>query len=510
MYRVILPFVAALLFFLSGSFILNLQIWYSNKSEYVAAAQYALKNIDQILEEASQATQTGLAVARAQCSLEEQYRLATVATLKPHLRTILLLKEGKIWCTSLPGNRLLLTNVTDLPDSPLFLTASGQNIHDTASMVYQTRTADVTILVTVSDSQLRTALFTSQQNVDPQLVIGPNALGLRGDVRTFHPGGTDTAFISSAAYPFGIQYQLPPLFSLTRIFHQGGGMLLFIFFISCIGFWLLRKYSGNVATPADALRQAIILGEIVPYYQPVVDGRDNSIRGIEVLARWKHPTAGFISPATFIPLAEKTGLIIPLTQSLMRQVVEHMNLISTKLPEGFHIGINVSAAHINSPGFVEDCLKYQSGFIHQHLTLVLEVTEREPLSVDEQLLNKLNSLHTHHFAIALDDFGTGYSGLSYLHDLKIDYIKIDQSFVGRVNDDEDSTKLLDCVLELARKLSLIIVAEGVETRTQLDYLNRNHITLLQGYYFYKPVKFVELVKILLTKPKARIERYMEP
>jgi sensor c-di-GMP phosphodiesterase-like protein len=87
------------------------------------------------------------------------------------------------------------------------------------------------------------------------------------------------------------------------------------------------------------------------------------------------------------------------------------------------------------------------------------------------------------FAIALDDFGTGYSGLSYLHDLHIDYIKIDQSFVSRVNEHVDSTRILDCVLDLARKLSISIVAEGVETKAQLDYLNRNHIVFQQGYYF---------------------------
>lgn len=193
----------------------------------------------------------------------------------------------------------------------------------------------------------------------------------------------------------------------------------------------------------------------------------------------------------------------------MWQVVTHMNAICSKLPEGFHIGINFSAVHINSASFVEDCLKYQAGFVNKNLTLVLEVTEHEPLHVDEQLISNLNTLHENGFAIALDDFGTGYSGLSYLHDLNIDYIKIDQSFVARVNEDEDSTKLLDCVLDLARKRSLTIVAEGVETQTQLDYLNRNNISLLQGYYFYKPVKFVELVKILLSKPKEKIERYIE-
>ncbi len=98
----------------------------------------------------------------------------------------------------------------------------------------------------------------------------------------------------------------------------------------------------------------------------------------------------------------------------------------------------------------------------------------------------------------------GYSGLSYLHDLHIDYIKIDHSFVGRVNADPESTRILDCVLDLARKLSISIVAEGVETKEQLDYLNQNNITFQQGYYFYKPVTYIDLVKIILSKPKVKV------
>ena len=105
---------------------------------------------------------------------------------------------------------------------------------------------------------------------------------------------------------------------------------------------------------------------------------------------------------------------------------------------------------------------------------------------------------------SLPDFGTGYSGLSYLHDLHIDYIKIDHSFVGRVNADPASTRILDCVLDLARKLSISIVAEDVETKEQFDYLNQNNITFQQGYYFYKPVTYIDLVKIILSKPKVKI------
>jgi len=138
---------------------------------------------------------------------------------------------------------------------------------------------------------------------------------------------------------------------------------------------------------------------------------------------------------------------------LMRQVAAHMNSISTLLPEGFHVGINFSASHIDASTFVEECLRYKRGFIRQDLNLVIEVTEREPLHIDEHLVKTLNELHKIGFAIALDDFGTGYSGLSYLQALHIDYIKIDQSFVARVNASEDSTVILDSVLELAKKFN---------------------------------------------------------
>ncbi|HDR2795173.1 TPA: EAL domain-containing protein, partial [Enterobacter asburiae] len=149
------------------------------------------------------------------------------------------------------------------------------------------------------------------------------------------------------------------------------------------------------------------------------------------------------------------------------------------------------------------------GFKGKKIKLVLEVTEREPLLDNPELIENLNTLHNSGFVIALDDFGTGYSGLSCLDALAIDYIKIDKSFVSRVSEQKDSTILLDCVIEIAKKMSLSIVAEGVETKEQLEYLNRNQINLLQGYYFGKPVSYIEFIKFLLSKPKEEIRVYEE-
>lgn len=497
-----IPALTAVAMFLMGVFILNTQLWYSARVDSQAGAQYAVKNMDIILDEARLATRTSMRMAEKECGPEEQYQLGTEAALQPHLRTIIILREGKVWCSSLPGNRVLLVNVAGMPDSPLFLAPAKSTVNNRPVLLYQTTVAGNRIVVTISDRHIRDALDISYKGLTYSLKVGNAVLGMTGDVTTV--ADNSTGQVAATEYPYSIEYNAPPLFSLHRLIDQGGAMLLFLMLMSCLAAYILNKYLNKHTPPEEALRWAITLGEIVPFYQPIVNGKEGTLRGVEVLARWRHPKEGFISPAAFIPVAEKSGLIVSLTQSLMKQVAADMNAIASKLPEGFHVGINFSASHIASPAFVEDCLKYKDSFSRPDLNLVIEVTEREPLDIDENLVQTLNILHENGFAIALDDFGTGYSGLSYLHDLHIDYIKIDKSFVGRVNTHEDSTRILDSVLDLARKLSISIVAEGVETREQLDYLNRNNITFLQGYYFFKPVPFKELIMILLSKPKVRV------
>ncbi|MBS1205617.1 MAG: hypothetical protein H6R25_2516 [Proteobacteria bacterium] len=504
MRNALIPLITAVLLFMTGVFILNMQLWYSNRADRLEGARYAVNSINIILDEASHATRLAINIAVKGCDAEGQFQLGTETALQPHLRTILIVKDGEVWCSSLPGNRGLLARIPRMSASGLLLAPAEDAANEQPFLVYQTRFAASRVLVTISDQHIREALDAPLEGIIYRLRVGNNVIGLSGDIAALDASNPPSGQVNSKTYPFSIIYNQPPLFSLLRLVSQGPGILIFILFISCATAYVLVKYLNKNATPAETLRRAITNGEIVPFYQPVVNGREGTLSGVEVLARWKHPRSGYIPPASFIPLAEKSDLIIPLTQSLMRQVVTHMNAIAHKLPEGFHIGINVSAAHIASPDFVAECLKFKGSFSHPALNLVIEVTEREPLDVDEGLVQRLNTLHENGFAIALDDFGTGYSGLSYLHDLHIDYIKIDQSFVARVNAEQDSTRILDCVLDLARKLSLSIVAEGVETKEQLDYLNQNNITFLQGYYFYKPVNFQELIKILLSKPRVKV------
>ena len=504
MRKALLPIFAAICLFVIGVFILNMQLWYSSSMEALGGARYAAKNMDNILNEAFQATGTAKRIAEKKCDLESQYQLGTEAALRPHLRTLIIIRQGKVWCTSLPGNRILLKQIPVIPDTNLLLAPAQNTVNEIPVLLYQTHFQTSSIIITISGVHIRGALNVPIKGLSYSLRVGDKVLGSSAEVKVIKANASQSGQVDSAKYPFSIIFDQPPLFSLKRLVTNGLGILIFILLISAAVAYAIDKYLNKNDTPEETLRRAIDKGEIVPFYQPIVNGRDGTLRGVEVLARWKHPRAGYISPASFIPVAEKSGLIVPLTQNLMKQVSANMNAIASKLPSGFHVGINFSASHITSPAFVEECLRYRGSFSRDDLNLVIEVTEREPLHVDDDLVQRLNTLHENGFVIALDDFGTGYSGLSYLHDLHIDYIKIDQSFVGRVNDLPDSTRILDCVLDLARKLSLSIVAEGVETKAQLDYLNKNNIVFLQGYYFYKPVTFTEFILILLSKPKVKV------
>lgn len=504
MRNAIIPVLLAVAMFLAGAFILNIQVWYAARADALAGAQYAVKNMNVILDEARLATRTAMNIAQRDCDLEQQYQLGTEAALQPYLRTIVILKNGAIRCSSLPGNRVLLVNLAALPDSPLLLASAKATVNGLPVLLYQTKHADSRIVITVSDRHIRDALNIPLNDVHYSLKVGNQTIGMSGDVTPVNETPQQTGSLDATDYPYSIVYSLPPLFSVNKLLTHAGGILFFLLMVSGLAAFILNKYLTKHTLPEEALRWAIAKGEVVPFYQPIVNGKEGTLRGVEVLARWHRPDGGYISPASFIPTAEKSGLIIPLTQSLMTQVVNNMNAIASKLPEGFHVGINFSASHISSPTFVKECLDYQRRFTRRDLNLVIEVTEREPLDIDERLVQTLNVLHENGFAIALDDFGTGYSGLSYLHDLHIDYIKIDKSFVGRVNEHQDSTLILDSVLEMAQKLSISIVAEGVETQEQLNYLNRKNITFVQGYYFFKPVPFSQLIRILLSKPKVKV------
>ncbi|MEN6587571.1 MAG: EAL domain-containing protein [Sulfuricella sp.] len=245
------------------------------------------------------------------------------------------------------------------------------------------------------------------------------------------------------------------------------------------------------------LRYALERNEFLLYYQPQVDLRSGKIIGMEALLRWQHPERGLVSPVEFIPLLEETGLIVPVGEWVLRTAcAQNSAWLAAGLPR-MRMAVNLSAHQFRQSNLTDVvCLALEESGLEAEL-LELEVTESIMIHDLQTTLTTLNQLHVIGIQISIDDFGTGYSSLSYLKRLPISKIKIDQSFVRDICDDPDDAAIADAVISLGHSLKMQVIAEGVETVAQLEYLRAHGCDEFQGYYFSRPVPaeaFAELVR----------------
>ncbi|WP_213731941.1 EAL domain-containing protein [Citrobacter europaeus] len=247
--------------------------------------------------------------------------------------------------------------------------------------------------------------------------------------------------------------------------------------------------------PVKALKTAIAHRQFRPVYQPIFNSQTGKIAGIEVLARWTHPQYGTIPPDVFIPLAEEHGLIASLTHQLIQQVIADLQPRLPLFPNGLYLNLNLSPENCLDPRFESDAVALMQKLAPGQVQLVIEITERRPLHFTPQLSEWFASLRKSNIAVALDDFGTGYSNLCYLHALEPEFIKIDKLFVGQIGEGGD-TRIIDTLIELAQKMNLRMIAEGVETRAQADYLRVKRCDFLQGYYLCRPVPLEGLIGVM--------------
>ena len=251
---------------------------------------------------------------------------------------------------------------------------------------------------------------------------------------------------------------------------------------------------GQVNTPVAYLREALRRHQFIPYIQPVVSGQDERLVGCEILMRWRHPQVGLIPPNNFIPLAEDSGLIVPMTRDMMQQVSDYFAPRCRSLPAGFHFGFNISASHFNDLSLVEECRRFIAAFQENPIQLVLELTERQRVPDGELTERIFDELHALGVLLALDDFGTGHSSLAYLQRYQFDILKIDQSFVQMIGSDALSEHIVDTVITLAKRLNMVTLAEGVESALQLQHLRAYHLDFLQGYWFGRPSSLTDFTQ----------------
>jgi diguanylate cyclase (GGDEF)-like protein/PAS domain S-box-containing protein len=257
----------------------------------------------------------------------------------------------------------------------------------------------------------------------------------------------------------------------------------------------------------ESLRRALERKEFSLHYQPKVKLATGEITGAEALLRWTHPTRGLVSPATFIPVAEDCGLILPIGRWVLREACEQARTwLDAGLPLGT-IAVNISLMEVRNNSFLESVFATLSETGLDPKSLELELTESVLMKRAESAASVLKSLRAQGVQIAVDDFGTGYSSLSYLSKFPIDALKIDQSFVRQITTAPDDTTIVTAVISMGRSLKLRVVAEGVETREELEFLRTHQCHEAQGYYFSRPVlpdQFAMLLKAGIPETAAAV------
>jgi diguanylate cyclase (GGDEF)-like protein len=248
----------------------------------------------------------------------------------------------------------------------------------------------------------------------------------------------------------------------------------------------IRKSEDDYLNMVYEFRQAIQCNEFLLHFQPIINGVTKKVSGAEALIRWNHPKRGMISPATFIPLAEQTGLINQIGDFVLAEAMKELKKCM-EIDSKFYISVNVSVIQLMS----NELLQRIQGLLEDYRippgNLIVEITESVFIANMTQMISMLNKIRELGVRVSLDDFGTGYSSLSYLTQIPLDNLKIDQSFLRDVSDSPASEAILKSIISLARNLNLSITVEGVENAGHMELLKVYGCDYLQGYFFSRPV-----------------------
>lgn len=335
----------------------------------------------------------------------------------------------------------------------------------------------------------------------PDIGSAPSAAHIAQDLleklaRPFHIDGHDlfvSASIGITMYPNDSQDENSILKNAdTAMYHaKAQGKNNYKFFTEDINKSTIERFMLE-----SRFRRALEKLEFHLNYQPKVDLHSGSITGIEALLRWYHPEQGSVMPTLFIPLAEETGLVIPLGEWAIREACRQNKAWQDDGLPPLVVSVNLSARHFPKNNLAEmiSGVLDETGLDPKYL--MLEITESALMENVEETIRTLNALRDMGLRISLDDFGTGYSSLNYLNRFPIDELKIDKSFIADTSRSADSRRVVSAIIVLAHTLKLRVIAEGVETEEQLSFLRQNQCDEVQGFYFSKPLSSEQLKKLI--------------
>jgi len=257
----------------------------------------------------------------------------------------------------------------------------------------------------------------------------------------------------------------------------------------------LQTDAQRVLLLDSELRRAIDNREFELHFQPKIYMDNEQIQGLEALVRWNNERLGFVSPGEFIPYAEETGLIIPLSEVILEKACEaviQMQQYGWKIP----VAINISSIHFKQQNFLDSIQAILERYNMPANNFEIEVTERTVMNSANETVSKLVRLKQLGFKISIDDFGTGYSSLSYLVRFPLDCLKIDRSFIQHIGSLDEKQAVVDAIIQMSHRLKMKVVAEGVEQAQQVDILRKMNCDIIQGYYYSKPLPLNDLMEFM--------------
>jgi diguanylate cyclase (GGDEF)-like protein len=266
---------------------------------------------------------------------------------------------------------------------------------------------------------------------------------------------------------------------------------------------VMYSYALGLLQLENDLRRAIEKREFQLHYQPITSLSSTSLTGFEALVRWIHPERGMVSPAEFIPIAEETGLIVPLGEWVLREACQQMKRWQQDFPGAglLKMSVNLSAKQLREPNLMQiiDDILLETNL--NPSCLKLEITESVLMENTDVVAKILWQMRSRKIELSLDDFGTGYSSLSYLHSFPVNTVKIDRSFVSRMNENEENSEIIRAIVTLAHTLGMDAIAEGIETSEQLAQLKLLACEQGQGFFFSKPLDSQAATELLAQNPK---------
>ncbi|QXO18988.1 EAL domain-containing protein [Vibrio ostreae] len=345
------------------------------------------------------------------------------------------------------------------------------------------------MLYEVSERYFLSLLDINPAFIKPSLLINHRSVMSLDQKSALVRGG----ILKSNLYDYSLQFNYDSNMYHWRIIKQVTYYLLIPLMLYVFASFRIYRFLCQPAWLAGELASGIAHQQFKPYIQPIFDSGGRMVGG-EILVRWHHPTRGIVGPYEFISIIERGGLSQKLTEALLEQTATHLAPVAKQLPDNFHIAFNISAEQLINDKIVQSCQRFRQLMNAPHINLVLELTEREQAFQVAEVMDTYQVLKNEHVRISIDDFGTGHSSLLYLQMFQADYLKIDKSFIDLIGENELSNHIVNNVLDLARRLNIPTVAEGVERNDQLDYLTVHGVDYFQGYLFSKPVSMETFIE----------------